>query len=80
MFFLAISLLSFLLQLLFLYNITFLCGSLWKSTSRYHKFKVLYVGHDGGVVGQAVDAAYQNLGGQGFPTLVQRDTSAYHSM
>ena len=79
-FFLAIGLLSFLLQLLFLCNMAYLYGSLWKSTSRYHNFKVLYVDYDKVVLGQAVDAACQSLRGPGFPTLVQRDESEYPSM
>jgi len=40
-FFLAIAIFFILLQLLFLGNMSYLYGSVWKSTSRYNAFKVL---------------------------------------
>jgi hypothetical protein len=78
-FFLAIGVLSIMLQLLFSGNMSYLYGSIWKSADRYHAFKVLYIDYDGGVVGQSVRQAYQQLEGPAFPTLVQRDQNQYPS-
>ena len=79
-FFVVISILSILLQLLFLGNMSYLYGSLWKSTSRYNAFDVLYVDYDEGVLGQSVSQAYEQLRGPEFPNFVQRDKELYPSM
>lgn len=76
-FFLAITIAFICVQLLFLGNMSYLYGSIHKSTDRYHAFKVLLVDYDGGAVGQAVSQAYQQLKGSGFPTFVQIDADQY---
>lgn len=78
-FFLVTGILAILLQLLFLGNMSYLYGSLWKSTSRYHAFEVLYVDYDAGIVGQSVNQAYHQLQGPSFPTLVQHSRDEYPS-
>ena len=78
-FFLAISALSFLLQLLFLGNMSYLYGSIWGMSNRYHSFPVLFVDYDHGVVGQACRHAYQQLRGAAFPTFLESDTAQYPS-
>lgn len=53
----------------FLACCSYLFGTLYKSPSRHHNFKVLAVNYDGGVVGAAMDGAYQQLKGPGFFTI-----------
>jgi len=48
-----------MLQILFIGVMAYLYGSIWKSSMRYHRFKILYLDFDGGVVGQALTQAYQ---------------------
>ncbi|KAK0890439.1 hypothetical protein LTR91_025263 [Friedmanniomyces endolithicus] len=76
----AIGALSVLLQVLFVGNMSYLYGSIWKSTSRFHAFRVLFVDYDEGVIGHSVKQGYQQLQGQGFPTLIERDRRLYPSM
>lgn len=67
----------FMLNILFLANLSYLFGTVFKLPSRVHNFKVLMVDFDGGVIGQSVNGAYQNMKGNTFPTLVQHDVSEY---
>lgn len=57
------------LQVMFLANLANLFGSTYHHASRVHNLKILLVNYDGGVVGQALSAAYQRLKGDSFPTL-----------
>lgn len=66
-----------LLQLLFLGNMSYLYGTQFQDSSRFHRFNILFVDYDGGVVGQSVLGAYDMLKGNGFPTLVQHPVSKY---
>ncbi|GKZ16469.1 hypothetical protein AbraIFM66951_000303 [Aspergillus brasiliensis] len=66
-----------LLQLLFLGNFCYLYGTQFQSTDRAHNFNILLVDYDGGVVGRSLNAAYQALKGDSFPTLDQRATTDY---
>ena len=79
-FFLIVGVLGIMLQILFLGNMSYLYGSIWKNSSRYHAFQILFVDYDQGVVGQAVWNAYQNLKGPMFPTLVRGARSQYPSL
>ncbi|KKY21794.1 putative nitrosoguanidine resistance protein [Diplodia seriata] len=65
------------LNLLFLADLSYLYGVVFKSGDRVHHFKVLMVDFDGGVVGQSVNGAYQQFQGNTFPTLVQHDVSDF---
>ncbi|KAJ9607400.1 hypothetical protein H2200_008473 [Cladophialophora chaetospira] len=76
-FFLIVGILAVMLQLLFLGNMSYLYGSIWKSASRYHAFEILYVDYDEGVVGRAVWDAFEKLKGPTFPTLVRGTTTQY---
>ncbi len=58
-FFLVMAVVFVMLQILFIGVMAYLYGSIWKSSMRYHRFKILYLDFDGGVVGQALTQAYQ---------------------
>ncbi len=79
-FFLVTIFLAFLLQMLFLSCMSYLYGSIWRMETRYHKFKVLYVDYDKGVVGACVNRAYHELQGDDFPTLVPQSEHIYPTM
>ena len=68
-----------MLQVLFIGVMAYLYGSIWQSSTRYHRFKILFVDFDGGVVGQALQKAYQQLAGHNFPSLIQLTTKDYPS-
>ncbi|KAJ5771371.1 uncharacterized protein N7511_003422 [Penicillium nucicola] len=67
----AITVTFVLLQLLFLLNMCYIHATQFRSLTRYHNFKVLYVDYDGGVIGKSVSDAYHDLHGDGFPTVHQ---------
>lgn len=75
----AIAIIStaILLILLFLANLSYLYGSLFKSGDRAHNINVLAVDFDGGVIGQALSAVYQELQNDQFPTLQFHSTAEY---
>lgn len=66
-----------LLQILFLVNMCYLYATQFRSSTRIHNMKILYVDYDGGVVGQSVLDAYANLQGDSFPTLQPSDAEAF---
>ncbi|KAM5350014.1 hypothetical protein ACJ41O_006519 [Fusarium nematophilum] len=68
---------GFLLQLLFIGNMAYLYGVLFKSGSRMHNLKILAVDFDGGDVGRALSGAYSNLRSDEFPTVEFRSSSQY---
>ncbi|PYI25769.1 hypothetical protein BP00DRAFT_461543 [Aspergillus indologenus CBS 114.80] len=65
------------LQLLFLGLFCYLFGSLFQQTTHVHNLNVVFVDYDGGAIGEAVRAAYQQLQGPGFPTLTEHATAQY---
>ena len=79
-FFLMVGILGFMLQILFLGNMSYLYGSIWKNVTRYHNFKILFVDYDQGVVGKAVWEAFQKLQGPTFPTLIQASTEQFPAL
>lgn len=66
-----------LLQFLFLGLFCYLFGSLFQDSTHIHNLNVLFVDYDGGAIGVAVRAAYGQLEGPAFPTLIERPVSLY---
>jgi hypothetical protein len=58
-----------MLQVLFLSNMSYMYGSLFKSGSRMHNLKVLAVDFDGRDVGRALSESYSHLKSAEFPTV-----------
>ncbi|KAL4878938.1 hypothetical protein BJY04DRAFT_229600 [Aspergillus karnatakaensis] len=67
------------LQLLFLVNMTYLYGSAFQSSSRYHSLDILYVDYDHDVIGQSVMAGYQFVQSPGFVSLHEKPADEYPS-
>jgi hypothetical protein len=61
----------------FLLCLSYLYGALYLSPGRHAALRVLAVDYDGGVVGQAMHAAYDKLKGPGFFTLVHGSPEDY---
>ncbi|CAH0055259.1 unnamed protein product [Clonostachys solani] len=74
-----IAMSALLLQLLFLGNLSYLFGALFRSGSRSHALKILAVDYDGGNIGKAMSAAYTSLEADTFPTLEFRSPEDYPS-
>ncbi|RAL04254.1 SNG1 family protein [Aspergillus ibericus CBS 121593] len=66
-----------ILQLLFLGLFCYLFGSIFQQTTHIHNLNILFVDYDGGPIGQAIRAAYQQLQGPGFPTLQEQSPDRY---
>ncbi|KAJ3519060.1 hypothetical protein NM208_g14282 [Fusarium decemcellulare] len=66
-----------MLQLLFLGNMSYLFGALFKSNSRMHNLKILAVDFDNGDIGRAISGAYNNLQADSFPTVEFGSSSEY---
>ncbi|KAJ5481896.1 hypothetical protein N7475_000708 [Penicillium sp. IBT 31633x] len=66
-----------LLQVLFLANMCYLYATQFRSTTRYHNFNILYVDYDGGIIGKSVTDAYQQVRGNGFPTIESKSSREY---
>ncbi|CDM28566.1 hypothetical protein DTO013E5_986 [Penicillium roqueforti] len=73
----AVITMFLLLQVLFLVNMCYLYATQFRSTTLYHNFNVLYVDYDGGIIGKSVSDAYNQLQGDGFPTLLPRSSNEY---
>ncbi|KAL0263310.1 hypothetical protein SLS55_002290 [Diplodia seriata] len=56
-----------LIQLLFLTTLCYLFGSIYRQSTRIHNLKVLAVDYDGGLIGQSLRGAYENLAAPSFP-------------
>ncbi|CAI7614764.1 unnamed protein product [Penicillium crustosum] len=67
----------FLIQLLFLGNMSYLYGSAFNDSQRMKAFNILLVDYDDGIVGQSVKAAYSQLASPGFPTLIEHPSTEY---
>ncbi|RDH31255.1 hypothetical protein BDQ94DRAFT_160825 [Aspergillus welwitschiae] len=78
-FLMAIAISFILLQILFLGNMCYLYATQFRDTSRSHALKILYVDFDGGIIGQSVLDAYQDLRGLSFPTVESVSQSVYSS-
>ncbi|CAM1501490.1 Fc.00g034740.m01.CDS01 [Cosmosporella sp. VM-42] len=76
-FIIPVVMVGVILQLLFLGNISYLYGSVYKSSSRAHALKVLAVDYDGAEIGESVAAAYKTLKGDEFVTLEYRSPDQY---
>lgn len=63
--------------LLFLFNIAYLFGSVYRQGERGVAFHVLLVDYDGGVVGRSLISAYQHLQSSSFPTLITQPQTQY---
>ncbi|KAH7398201.1 hypothetical protein BKA66DRAFT_437281 [Pyrenochaeta sp. MPI-SDFR-AT-0127] len=61
----------------FLACLSYMYGTLYLSPGRHAAIHVLAVDYDGGVIGQAMEAAYGQLKGPGFFTLVYRSPEEY---
>jgi hypothetical protein len=66
-----------LLQILFLANMSYMYGALFKSGSRMHNLRVLAVDFDGGDVGRALSEGYSHLKSAEFPTVEWAAPSEY---
>ncbi|KAJ5874867.1 uncharacterized protein N7529_003297 [Penicillium soppii] len=66
-----------LLQFLFLGLFCYIFGSLFQQSTHIRGVNVLFVDYDGGAIGDAIRDAYKKLEAPGFPTLIERPTSAY---
>ncbi|KAF2655600.1 hypothetical protein K491DRAFT_768261 [Lophiostoma macrostomum CBS 122681] len=64
-------------MLWFLACCSYLFGTLFDTTNRHHNFKVLAVDYDGGIVGNALRGAYQQLEGPAFFTMELHTPSEY---
>ncbi|KAJ2900739.1 uncharacterized protein MKZ38_002275 [Zalerion maritima] len=61
----------------FVANLSYMYGSMFRSPQRVHRLKILALDYDGGVVGEAMSAAYGSLEGDEFPTFEFRSTDGY---
>ncbi|THY90308.1 hypothetical protein D6C93_06615 [Aureobasidium pullulans] len=66
-----------LLQILFLVNMSYLFGSLFKSEHRVHNLNILTVDYDGGVIGKSLQSAITQLKADTFPTFDIESSSKY---
>lgn len=73
----AVCSIAVLLILLFLGNLSYLYGSLFKSSCRVHNINVLAVDFYRGIIGQSLSAVYQQLQGDESPTLQFHSTTEY---
>lgn len=78
-FFLVMAIVFIALQILFIGVMAYLYGSIWRSSIRFHRFNILFLDFDGGVVGQALKQAYQQLKAPTFPSLVLQSINDYPS-
>jgi len=68
---------AMLLQILFLVNMSYLFGSLFKSEHRVHNLHILTVDYDGGVIGKSLQGAITQLKADTFPTFDIDNTNKY---
>jgi hypothetical protein len=65
------------LNILFLANMSYIFGSIYRGTGRTHALKVLLVDYDGGIVSQSVRAAYSSLKSDTFVTISEQSASDF---
>ncbi|PVH85208.1 hypothetical protein DL98DRAFT_607890 [Cadophora sp. DSE1049] len=63
--------------MMFFVVMSYLYGSLWKSTHRASNLNILAVDYDGGIIGQSLSAGYSALKGDKFPTLHFRSSDEF---
>ncbi|RGP68514.1 nitrosoguanidine resistance sng1 [Fusarium sporotrichioides] len=68
---------ALLIQVLFLGNMSYLFGALFKSGHRMHNLKILAIDYDGGDIGKAISGAYSTLQSNQFPTVEFGSSSEY---
>ena len=68
-----------MLQILFPGIMSYLYGSILKSSTRYHNFNILFLDFDGGSVGRTLQYAYDQLRAPNFPSLVKQSIMDYKS-
>ncbi|PVH74276.1 hypothetical protein DL98DRAFT_429814 [Cadophora sp. DSE1049] len=66
-----------MLQILFLANLCYLYGALWKSDHRMHNVHILMVDYDQGSIGESVRLAGAALKADTFPTISERSLAKY---
>lgn len=66
-----------LIQLLFLALLSYLYGSVYEDSSRTHKLNFLMVDYDGGVIGESLRKAGEQLAGPKFPTIQEESQTQY---
>lgn len=66
--------------LMFFAVMSYLYGSLWRSTHRASNLNILAVDFDGGVIGQSLSAGYSALKGNKFPTLHFKSSEEYSTV
>ncbi|KAF5979555.1 nitrosoguanidine resistance protein SNG1 [Fusarium bulbicola] len=68
---------ALMVQLLFLANMSYLFGSLFKSSTRMHNLKILAIDFDGSDIGKAISGAYDTLQSDKFPSVEFGSSSKY---
>ena len=66
-----------MLQILFLANLCYLYGALWKSDHRMHNLHILMVDYDQGAIGESVRLAGTALKANTFPTISEKSSIQY---
>ncbi|KAG4417746.1 hypothetical protein IFR04_009115 [Cadophora malorum] len=66
-----------MLQILFLANLCYLYGALWKSDHRMHNLHILMVDYDQGAIGESVRLAGTILKADNFPTISERSSANF---
>lgn len=68
-----------LLQLLFLGNLSYLSGVLFRDGTRVHNLNVLMVDYDQSVIGESLRGAYTSLKANTFPSLEEHSPNEFES-
>ena len=76
-FFIAVISSFVLLQILFLGNLCYLYGALFRSSHHTKQLDVLFVDYDQGVVGESLRQAVASLSGDTFPTIHEHTSSGF---
>ncbi|KAF8859633.1 hypothetical protein BDZ45DRAFT_589415 [Acephala macrosclerotiorum] len=74
---LAIIAIGLAVTILFQINLYYLYGSLYHEVDRVSAFHILTVDYDGGIIGESLSQAYQQLKGIRFPTLITGTETQY---
>lgn len=73
----AIIAIGLAVTLLFQINLYYLYGSFYHEVDRVSAFHILTVDYDGGIIGESLTQAYQQLKGLRFPTLITGTETQY---
>ncbi|KAE8442515.1 hypothetical protein EG329_003296 [Mollisiaceae sp. DMI_Dod_QoI] len=74
---LAIIAIGLAVTILFQINLYYLYGSFYHEVDRAFAFHILTVDYDGGIIGESLSQAYQQLKGTRFPTLITGTETQY---